>query len=44
MGSKIWVNTIGASLCGGLGNVDDAAFAAVEPKDVYKKYTDMGCQ
>ena len=42
MGSKIWVNTIWASLCGGLGNDDDAALAAKNPADVYGHYIDMG--
>ena len=42
MGSKIWVNTIWASLCGGLGNDDDAALAAKSPADVYDQYIDMG--
>lgn len=42
MGSKIWVNTIWASLCGGSGNDDDAALAAKNPADVYDQYIDMG--
>ena len=42
MGSKIWVNTIWASLCGGYGNDDDAAFAAENPAKVYDQYLDMG--
>ena len=42
MGSKIWVNTIWASLCGGLGNDDDAAFAAQNPADVYSQYINKG--
>ena len=42
MGSKIWVNTIWASLCGGLGNDDDAALAAKNPADVYGQYINMG--
>ena len=42
MGSKIWVNTIWASLCGGEGNDDDAAFAANDPAEVYGQYIDMG--
>lgn len=42
MGSKIWVNTIWASLCGGLGNDDDAAFNVGNPADVYDQYMDMG--
>ena len=42
MGSKIWVNTIWASLCGGLGNDDDAAYAAMSPSEVYDQYLEMG--
>ena len=42
MGSKIWVNTIWASLCGGLGNDDDSALAAKNPADVYGQYINMG--
>ena len=41
-GSKIWVNTLWPSLCGGSGNDDDAAFAAADPADVYGQYLDMG--
>ncbi len=41
-GSKIWVNTIWASLCGGDGNDDDAAFQAKDPGDVYQQYMDKG--
>ena len=41
-GSKIWVNTIWASLCGGYGNDDDAAFVAADPGDVYQQYIDKG--
>ena len=41
-GSKIWVNTIWASLCGGDGNDDDAAFKAKDPGDVYQQYMDKG--
>ena len=41
-GSKIWVNTIWASLCGGNGNDDDAAFMAKDPGDVYRQYLDRG--
>ena len=33
-GSKIWVNTIWASLCGGDGNDDDAAYLAADPDAV----------
>lgn len=41
-GSKVWVNTIWASLCGGDGNDDDAAFIADEPGSVYQQYLDNG--
>lgn len=41
-GSKIWVNTIWASLCGGDGNDDDAAYIASDPDDVYRQYLDKG--
>lgn len=41
-GSKIWVNTIWASLCGGDGNDDDAAYAADDPGTVYQQYLDAG--
>ncbi len=41
-GSKIWVNTIWASLCGGYGNDDDAAFMAKDPGEVYQQYLDKG--
>lgn len=41
-GSKIWVNTIWASLCGGDGNDDDAAFMAEDPGMVYRRYLDNG--
>ena len=41
-GSKIWVNTIWASLCGGEGNDDDAAFMAEDPGTVYRQYIDKG--
>lgn len=41
-GSKLWVNTIWASLCGGYGNDDDAAFEAEDPADVYGQYAAMG--
>ena len=41
-GSKVWVNTIWASLCGGDGNDDDAAFQAKAPGDVYRQYLDRG--
>ena len=41
-GSKIWVNTIWASLCGGDGNDDDAAYLAADPGLVYQQYLDKG--
>lgn len=41
-GSRLWVNTIWASLCGGYGNDDDAAFEAEDPADVYGQYMEMG--
>ena len=41
-GSKIWVNTIWASLCGGIGNDDDAAFISGDPEKVYRRYLDKG--
>ncbi len=41
-GSKIWVNTIWASLCGGDGNDDDAAYMAKDPGEVYQQYLDKG--
>lgn len=41
-GSKVWVNTIWASLCGGDGNDDDAAFQADDPGEVYQQYLDAG--
>ncbi len=41
-GSKIWVNTIWASLCGGDGNDDDAAYQAKNPGEVYQQYLDAG--
>ena len=41
-GSKIWVNTIWASLCGGDGNDDDAAYIAADPDEVYRQYLDQG--
>jgi len=40
-GSKIWVNTIWPSLCGGKGNDDDAAFLAEDPGRVYQQYMDQ---
>ena len=41
-GSKVWVNTIWASLCGGFGNDDDAAFECEDPGEVYQQYMDAG--
>lgn len=41
-GSRIWVNTIWASLCGGCGCDDDAAYQAADPGSVYKRYLDLG--
>ena len=41
-GSKVWVNTIWASLCGGDGNDDDAAFVCDDPGEVYQQYLDLG--
>ena len=36
------MNTIWASLCGGYGNDDDAAFNAADPADVYDQYIEKG--
>lgn len=41
-GSKVWVNTIWASLCGGDDNDDDAAFQSEDPGQVYQQYLDAG--
>ncbi|GEM_PF-102138 len=41
-GSKIWVNTIWASLCGGDGNDDDAAYIAADKDSVYGQYLEKG--
>jgi len=41
-GAKVWVNTIWASLCGGIGNDDDAAFECADPGEVYQQYMDAG--
>ena len=41
-GSKLWVNVIWSSLCGGPGNDDDAAYNAADPAEVYGQYLDMG--
>lgn len=40
--SKIWVNTLWGSLCGGDGNDDDAAFMTKDPESVYRQYLDKG--
>ena len=39
-GSKLWVNTIWASLCGGYD--DDAAFDAADPDAIYGPILDLG--
>ena len=39
-GSKLWVNTIWGSLCGGYD--DDAAFEAPDPDLVYGPILDLG--
>lgn len=41
-GSKIWVNTIWASLCGGDGHDDDAAFISGNPDSVYQPLINKG--
>lgn len=41
-GSKVWVNTIWASLCGGDGHDDDAAYSTGDPDSVYKPLLDCG--
>lgn len=41
-GSKIWVNTIWASLCGGDGHDDDAAYITGNPDAVYQPLLDRG--
>lgn len=43
-GSKLWVNTLWSSLCGGYGNDDDAAYDAKDPADVYQRYIDLGAK
>ena len=40
MGSRIWVNTLWPSLCGGFGNDDDAALA--DPTLVYGRHIQAG--
>lgn len=39
-GSKLWVNSLWASLCGGLD--DDAAWASQDPASVYGRLIEMG--
>ena len=41
-GSKVWINTLWPSLCGGVGNDDDAAFQCKDPGEVYQQYLDAG--
>lgn len=41
-GSKLWVNTLWPSLCGGVGNDDDAAYECENPGEVYDQYINMG--
>lgn len=41
-GARVWVNTIWASLCGGDGNDDDAAYQCKDPGEVYRQYLDAG--
>ncbi len=41
-GSKLWVNTLWPSLCGGPGNDDDAAYECANPGEVYDQYIKMG--
>ena len=41
-GSKLWVNVIWSSLCGGPGNDDDAAYNAADPAEVYGQYLEKG--
>lgn len=41
-GSKVWVNTIWASLCGGYGWDDDAAYQTGEFDRIYGHLLDMG--
>ena len=42
LGSRVWVNTIWASLCGGLDNDDDAAFATGDVDGVYGRLLSRG--
>ena len=39
-GSKLWVNTIWASLCGGYD--DDAAYDSADPDTIYGPILDLG--
>ncbi len=41
-GSKLWINTLWPSLCGGVGNDDDAAYECKNPGEVYDQYINMG--
>lgn len=41
-GSKVWVNTIWASLCGGIGHDDDEAYMHSNKGDVYDFYLKNG--
>lgn len=41
-GSKVWINTLWPSLCGGIGNDDDAALLSGDPGSVYGRYLDNG--
>ncbi len=41
-GSKVWVNTLWPSLCGGIGNDDDAAMLSGDPGSVYGRYLEHG--
>ena len=41
-GSKVWVNSIWASLCGGIGHDDDEAYMHEDKGDVYKYFLDNG--
>lgn len=41
-GSKLWINTLWPSLCGGVGNDDDAAYDCKNPGEVYDQYINMG--
>ncbi|MGM9742836.1 MAG: glycerophosphodiester phosphodiesterase family protein [Candidatus Cryptobacteroides sp.] len=41
-GSRIWVNTLWPSLCGGRGHDDEAAFRSGNPDKVYGRYISLG--